>query len=142
MAIRGFKGPNRWLSNFWPCLIIDNQGLTYRSVEHAYQATKFEYGSEMFEKIRTADTPAQAKKLGKSPGKRDDFDDIKEHLMYRLLKQKFHPETELARWLNDTGNQDIIEENKWGDTFWGVCNGEGKNVLGKLLMQVREELRR
>ena len=40
-----------------------------------------------------------------------------------------------------TGDQEIIEENYWGDTFWGVCRGKGQNHLGKILMKVRDELR-
>lgn len=32
------------------------------------------------------------------------------------------------------------EGNTWGDKFWGVCDGEGENHLGKLLMEVRAEL--
>ena len=33
-----------------------------------------------------------------------------------------------------------IEGNTWNDTFWGVCNGQGQNWLGKILMLVRSEL--
>lgn len=39
-----------------------------------------------------------------------------------------------------TGNAELIEGNTWNDTFWGVCNGEGENNLGKLLMKVRTNL--
>jgi hypothetical protein len=39
-----------------------------------------------------------------------------------------------------TGDAELIEGNVWNDVFWGVCNGIGKNWLGKLLMQVREVL--
>lgn len=39
-----------------------------------------------------------------------------------------------------TGNEELIEGNKHGDHFWGVCNGHGENMLGKLLMQLRAEL--
>jgi predicted NAD-dependent protein-ADP-ribosyltransferase YbiA (DUF1768 family) len=34
----------------------------------------------------------------------------------------------------------LIEENTWGDTFWGICKGQGENHLGRLLMQIRDEL--
>jgi hypothetical protein len=39
-----------------------------------------------------------------------------------------------------TGDEELIEGNFWGDVFWGVCNGVGKNHLGKILMEVRSEL--
>jgi predicted NAD-dependent protein-ADP-ribosyltransferase YbiA (DUF1768 family) len=41
--------------------------------------------------------------------------------------------------LIDTGNEELCEFNTWGDTFYGVCNGVGKNILGKLLMEIRDE---
>lgn len=39
--------------------------------------------------------------------------------------------------LLETGNEELVEGNYWGDTFWGVCRGRGENHLGKLLMKVR-----
>lgn len=38
-----------------------------------------------------------------------------------------------------TGNRELIEENTWGDTFWGTVNGVGKNKLGLILMDVRRD---
>lgn len=38
-----------------------------------------------------------------------------------------------------TGDAELIEGNWWGDKYWGMCNGEGMNKLGKILMQVRKE---
>jgi predicted NAD-dependent protein-ADP-ribosyltransferase YbiA (DUF1768 family) len=43
--------------------------------------------------------------------------------------------------LIDTGDQELIEGNWWGDVIWGVCNGKGENHLGKILMEVRKELK-
>ena len=39
-----------------------------------------------------------------------------------------------------TGEEYLVEGNTWGDKYWGVCGGIGLNHLGKLLMQVRDEL--
>lgn len=61
-------------------------------------------------------------------------------VMRDLLQQKFSNGI-LREQLLATGDQELIEGNTWGDTFWGVCNGEGQNVLGKMLMNIREELR-
>lgn len=57
--------------------------------------------------------------------------------MRELLKQKFAKEP-FRTWLLNTGNEQLVEGNTWGDTFWGVCNGKGKNYLGALLMEIRE----
>ena len=48
---------------------------------------------------------------------------------------------ELGNKLLETGNQELVEGNTWGDIFWGVCNGKGQNWLGKILMMVRDEIR-
>jgi predicted NAD-dependent protein-ADP-ribosyltransferase YbiA (DUF1768 family) len=60
--------------------------------------------------------------------------------MSQLLVRKFaHPE--LQELLLATGDQEIQEGNNWNDRFWGVCDGEGENILGKLLMGLRRSLR-
>ena len=53
---------------------------------------------------------------------------------------KVYQNDDLADCLVDTGDQPLIEGNTWGDRFWGVCGGTGMNHLGRLLMEVREEL--
>lgn len=37
-----------------------------------------------------------------------------------------------------TIKEDIEQTNYWYDRFWGVCKGEGKNILGKMLMNIRD----
>ena len=60
--------------------------------------------------------------------------------MYEIVLAKFSQNEYLKRRLLETGNALLIEGNDWGDTYWGVCNGRGKNKLGKILMRVRTEL--
>lgn len=60
--------------------------------------------------------------------------------MRDLLIQKFEDE-QLKIDLLDTGDVELIEGNTWDDTFWGVCNGVGTNWLGRLLMEIRSNLR-
>jgi predicted NAD-dependent protein-ADP-ribosyltransferase YbiA (DUF1768 family) len=57
--------------------------------------------------------------------------------MRDLLLLKFAPGTMRAAMLVSTDDRELIEGNTWGDTYWGVCGGRGKNMLGKLLMEVR-----
>jgi hypothetical protein len=61
--------------------------------------------------------------------------------MYALLAQKFSHD-HLREKLIGTGAAMLIEGNTWGDTYWGVCNGEGYNHLGRLLMDLRDELQK
>jgi len=60
--------------------------------------------------------------------------------MTDLVRQKFS-NPQLAKQLLDTKDFELIEGNTWGDTFWGVCSGKGQNNLGKILMQIRNELK-
>ena len=70
-----------------------------------------------------------------------DWEEIKDSIMYLGLRQKFHNPT-LQKKLLATGEEELIEGNWWNDTYWGVCNGVGQNNLGKILMEVRDEIRR
>jgi ribA/ribD-fused uncharacterized protein len=133
MAIDRFDGEYHFLSNFYPVSVFG-----YPSVENAYQAAKTLNREERLP-FREC-SPAQAKKLGRRLVLRPDWEDRKLEIMRVLVRKKFeHPE--LRQRLLETGNQDLIEGNCWGDRFWGVCRGEGKNHLGQILMEVRRELR-
>lgn len=80
-----------------------------------------------------------AKKLGKLVTIRPDWDEIKVEVMYEIVKAKFHYNPDLREMLLATEDAELIEGNWWGDTFWGVCKGQGLNNLGKILMRVRDE---
>ncbi len=136
MSITAFTGQWRFLSNFWPCR-IEFDGDLYPSVEHAYQAAKTTSVPARANIARAA-TPGDAKRMGRLVDLRPGWDEMKIGVMHSLLKSKFR-DPELRRWLQDTGTQELIEGNYWGDTFWGVCHGSGQNHLGRLLMEIRAE---
>jgi N-glycosidase YbiA len=133
-----FEGTYRFLSNFWPCE-VQFEGETYPSVEHAYQAAKTD-DEEQRANIRLAPDAKTAKRLGKKVTMREDWDDVRLQVMASLLAQKFAQGSELANQLLATKNQQLVEGNWWGDTFWGVCKGKGENHLGELLMKQRRNL--
>ena len=138
MVIKEFQGEYRWLSNFWLC---DNgvvyEGYAYSSVEHAYQASKTLVLEERRVFQNSNITPGQAKRAGRKVTIREDWNEVKLKIMGNLVHQKF-TDLDLAKKLIATGDVKLVEGNKWGDKFWGVCNGEGENNLGKILMNVRE----
>ena len=58
--------------------------------------------------------------------------------MNSMLKAKFSPDTLFRKRLMQTGNLELIHQSK-NDFFWGKDrNGTGKNILGKILMQMRK----
>jgi len=61
--------------------------------------------------------------------------------MYLGLLLKFTQHSDLKERLLDTHNLELIEGNNWDDTYWGICNGRGRNMLGMLLMEVRDILK-
>jgi ribA/ribD-fused uncharacterized protein len=135
--ITSFEGQYRFLSNFEP-VFIERDDLIYPSVEHAFQAAKSE--SRDFKlRISRLKFAGQAKKAGKITPV-PNWDQLKIPLMLSLLRLKFQV-PHLREALLATGDQEIQEGNYWGDEFWGVCKGKGENHLGKLLMQVRQEIR-
>lgn len=148
--IDSFKGRWSFLSNFYPCL-VEHQGIEYPSVEHFYVAMKIDsdqfingnyYTSGDFrEMISKIASPGMVKKIGKKVKLRKDWDEKKLKVMNWGVREKFKKNEDLKELLLSTGDQEIVEGNTWGDVYWGVCDGKGKNHLGKILMKVRDEIR-
>lgn len=136
--IDDFHGQYRFLSNFWQC-DIEYLGQKFKSTEHAYQAHKTTNHAD-FTKVVEAATPGESKKIVRKFPQKPDWEKIKDQIMLDLLRIKFS-KPGLGKALLDTGDAELIEGNTWNDTYWGVCKGVGQNKLGKMLMQVREELR-
>lgn len=136
--IDAFRGEYRFLSNFYPCE-ISYERILYPSVEHAFQAAK-STDINVRRRICAANTAMVAKFMGNNIKLRPLWDDIKVSIMLVLIRKKFR-DSELRRKLLATGTAKLIEGNTWNDTFWGVCKGEGKNQLGRILMVVRDEVK-
>lgn len=133
-----FRGQHKFLSNF--CSInIEYEGIVYPSVEHAYVAAKT-LDQDIRRQVALIASPAEAKKTGHRLTLRPGWDEIRLGIMEELLRKKFSYE-HLAGLLLATGDEELIEGNTWGDTWYGQCNGAGENHLGKLLMKIRDELR-
>ena len=113
-AIRGFTGPYRFLSNFWPCE-VHMDGKAYRSLEHAYQAAKTLDEDERAW-IRASSYAGIAKRKGRRVTIREDWDRIKRRIMFKLVKDKFTRDESLKAKLLETGNALLVEDNTWGNT--------------------------
>lgn len=146
--ISGFFGENdyRFLSNFEPCEVYLD-GFKFPSVENAYQIAKAGFLNQTGYQFLIYDfqhyTAAEAKNAGQKITLRPDWEQIKAKIMFELVFQKFAFNEKLGQKLLDTGNKYLEELNHWNDKFYGVDyqTGQGKNILGKILMQVRETLK-
>ena len=148
VVIKDFRGEHSFLSNFYPCPITYG-GINYPSTEHAYQAAKsLDFNVRL--KISKLDSPAKSKQVGQKIQIREDWDSIKNEIMYEVCKLKFNiPYFKLQ--LLSTGGAFLEEGNTWHDNYWGVCYcgncpmhkrqpKENQNHLGKILMKIRDEL--
>lgn len=137
-----FDGENSFLSNFYTANTVYG-GLIYDNNEDAFQAAKV-----LDDHVRITFTrlePALAKRKGRQVELRPDWEDVKENIMFEIVRSKFVNNSRLARRLIATKDHILIEGNTWHDNYWGNCscpkckNIEGKNTLGKILMHVRKE---
>ena len=134
--IKHFNRKYFFLSNFYECPVF-YEGLVYNSSEAAFQAAKILYGREYFTKMN----PPAAKKEGRRVNLREDWEEIKMGVMYDVCYAKFAYNPELKKKLLKTGDKHLEEANHHGDMIWGTVDGEGENNLGKILMQLRQDLR-
>ena len=146
-SVLSFSGTYRFLSNFYPAplhitdeLLLPGESPLWPSTEHAYQA--FKSKDPEFRKSVRAGTAGEAKKLGRRAVLRPGWEQIKVPLMVYLALAKFTQHEDLRQQLLATGDIELVEGNTWGDRFWGVCDGQGSNMLGRTLMLVRTVLRR
>lgn len=133
-----FDGEYAFLSNYSASPFRIDYVL-FPTMEHYFQANKADNQNDYLH-IANAPTPGEAKRLGRKIQLRPDWEKIKDNIMLTGLRKKF-ADPELRNLLLATGDEELVEGNYWRDTYWGVCNGVGQNKLGKLLMQVREEIK-
>jgi hypothetical protein len=135
--------PYGCFSNFSaPGVVIDD--IYYKTNEHYFQAMKFIDSQKDMDDVRRASTPKMAASVGRDRSRplRDDWEDVKDDIMRRGVLRKFETHDDIRAILLSTGNEDIVE-NAPGDRYWGAGpDGTGKNMLGKILMEVREILRK
>ena len=144
MAIEFYKefGDLGYLANyanygFW------KNGIYYPTAEHYYQSEKFD-DINIKQKIIMAQTPKEASIIGRNRNlkRKENFKQIKNQVMYQGVLEKFRQNPEIRSQLIETGNQEICEMTV-KENYWGVGpNHDGKNYMGKILMKVRNQLKK
>lgn len=137
-VINSFSGDYDFLSNFYEAPVTFNN-ILYGSSEAAFQAQKTTQWDQQV--LISRMSPGQAKRAGRKLKLREDWESVKVMTMREVCEAKFAQNPELIERLLDTDDAYLEEGNTWGDKFWGVCDGEGENMLGKILMDIREELK-
>jgi ribA/ribD-fused uncharacterized protein len=153
--ISEFKGQYAFLSNFHQAeFTLGGRG--FPDIEHYFQSAKAVRRQD-FEWVRSAGSPAEAKRRGRQTQCREDWDQVKRPIMLNACLAKFTQHPDLRHQLALTGDETLAEGNSWGDTYWGaVAEGArgwsqeilavtdpaieplaGHNYLGQILMAVR-----
>ena len=143
---RASESPYGCFSNLYRCTITLD-GRVFPTAEHAYQFDKPR-------KLAVAEWLMQAPSPSLLAGAahslcywdiRPGWSREKVDRMLWVLRAKFTQHEELRTVLLSTGDADLVETPTVADQaalFWGRVNGNGKNTLGRLLGEVREELRK
>lgn len=119
------------------------RGVVWMTSEHAYQAAKFTDESVIL-KIKNALSAHEAKTIAHEHEELmdSDFKDKKISLMKEIVLAKVSQHEYIRNKLLVTQSRAIIEDSPW-DAFWGSgVDGLGENHLGKIWMEVREEIRK
>lgn len=142
--IDDFDASYWFLSNFTFSPFVLH-GKSYDTVEHYFQSMKTTDLNSR-ESIRKSGHPRFAKKFGRQVHLREDWEKIKYSVMYMAVKAKFEQNPNLAELLKATAPAYLIEGNTWHDNIWGDCRCSkckgimGQNLLGKILMRIRDEI--
>jgi predicted NAD-dependent protein-ADP-ribosyltransferase YbiA (DUF1768 family) len=158
LIIDSFEGVYDFLCNFYPHRVF-YENHWYPRNEHAFHAmkefdpfyrVKFQTKEEMkkfyinhnqsLDRSIKELPPWTAKKLGRSATLRKDWEEVKVQIMTDINRIKFSDPL-LRKKLLDTGDAILIEGNDWNDKFWGVCDGVGENMLGRILVKIRSEIK-
>jgi hypothetical protein len=119
------------------------KGHDFPTSEHAYHWEKFSNNPNCQSYILESRSAHDALKWAQywSNLVRPDWNDIKVDVMRDILRAKVQQHEYVRKKLLETGDREIIE-NSWRDNFWGWGPGrDGLNMLGKLWMEVRSEIK-
>lgn len=141
-----YEQDHYYLSNF-SAFTLRWKGQRFDTSEAAYHYEKFNYGLDAAREVQSdifhSRSAHDAFKIAETHRtlRRPDWDSVKVGIMGDILRAKVNQHEYVRRKLLQTGSREIIE-NSWRDDFWGWGpNRDGQNMLGKLWMEIRDELR-
>ena len=121
---------------------ITLDGHEWPTTEHYFQAKKFE-GTSHEDELRKASSAMEVARKGRERNRplRSDWEQVKDDIMRKAVRAKFTQHLDLRETLLSTGDA-VLVEHTVNDSYWGDGgDGSGKNMLGKILVEIREELK-
>lgn len=141
-AIMEFRGKYLFLSNFYEGKTFEYRGYKFTNSEAPYHAEKCWSRVKEFEMER----PAQSKRLGRQLLLREDWEEVKDNVMFDICYQKFIQDETLKTKLLSTNGRELVEGNCHADRVWGMTYSRkygmwiGENRLGIVLMKIRDKI--
>jgi ribA/ribD-fused uncharacterized protein len=143
--INFFENEYYMLSN-WSAHNVFFNGVLYKTADHAYHCCKFAKDTVelllIHSQIEQATSPMNAKDIAKSFEylRIKNWEEIKVVSMYQINKAKVLQHKDVFEAIKKSGELELIEDSPY-DSFWGTGkDGKGENMLGKIWMQIRQEL--
>lgn len=132
-----YEGIYAPLSNFSAHRVVFER-VDYMTAEHAYQVAKFS-DSDLRERIKNAPSAFLAREYGQAEnGRIENFDKVA--VMKEIMRAKLSQHKDVQEILLSTGTA-TIDKNHPEDSFWGSgADGTGQNVMGKIWMELRDEI--
>lgn len=134
--IDNFTGDYSFLSMEFPCEFFLN-AVKFKSATAAYYAQKSPDINAWNKFARL--NPNKARQKASSLPEPDDYEENKYEYLYRANKAKFDSNDSIKEYLCKTKGKELINNVPYREEYLGVFNGKGKNMLGKVLMQIRDE---
>jgi ribA/ribD-fused uncharacterized protein len=141
------KKEHIFLNNFETSEFIADDDFRYKTVEHYYQAHKFEEFKDAFEEVRSAKDPGLCKNLARENQKELNWNNekwengFKDYIMGRGLCYKFSQNKDMLKKLVETGSARLVEASE-RDPYWGGVLPNSKNMLGLMLEELRENYKK
>lgn len=135
-SINSFTKDYQFLSNTYNSP-VEIDGIKYTNAESAFWAQRVKDSRARNKFSRLSGNKARAKAIQAEPV--EDWDENINHYMERVLRSKFK-DPKMMGLLSKTKGMNLINTNTYRDDYWGVYMGKGKNVLGRLLMKIRDEV--
>ena len=138
------------LSNMFPVL-LEYKGMTFYGVDHLFHYLLYyqhpDIQKDIMKKAKGICGNYKAKQI--SEKNKELISDItpsqQRNLLKKCMQLKFQQSQHCRDYLLSTENKQLVEFAFWGDTYWGCVlrdgKYEGENQTGKILMEIRDELR-
>lgn len=111
----------------------------FPTAESAYQALKNPDDDVYIKKQIESRTPSISRRLGNTCNLRPDWHIVKSEILEMIIRLKIEQHPDIRRNLLCTGFRPLIMSNRV-DSFLGIGDGNGDNMVGKILMKIRQEL--